>query len=95
MNDLLYSEWLVLKNLQDKTMTLQELHQSTTLDKGLLIQVLSSLIKMNRVHAARGIFRARVKVSEDNRQDHWGQTLVQMINESYRASIKDLIPTTA
>jgi len=95
MNDLLYSEWLVLKNLQDKTMTLAELHAATGLDKGLLSGVLCNLIKMNRVHAARGIFRARVKVGENNREERWGHSLVQMINESYRASIKDSIPTSA
>lgn len=76
-------------------MTLQELNQLTGLDKGLLSQVVSNLIKMQKIHAARGIFRARVLVEEHPRFQSWGGTMVQMINETYRTSLKDSVPTSA
>lgn len=95
MNELLYSEWLVLKSLQDKTMTLNELYQETGLDKGLLVGVIQNLIKMKRVYAARGIFRANMKVGENPRHQNWGNSLVRMINHTYRISLKDSLPTSA
>lgn len=95
MQDLLYSEWLVLKALQDKTMTLSELNQSTGLDKGLLIEVLSTLIKMKRVHATRGIFRAKIKIDDPPRFNNFGKSMVKMINETYRISLKDWELTSA
>tara|TARA_R110000868_G_scaffold153644_4_gene379138 strand:+ start:1450 stop:1737 length:288 start_codon:yes stop_codon:yes gene_type:complete len=95
MQDLLYSEWLVLNSLQGKTMTLHELHQSTGLDRGLLSQVISTLIKLQRVHAARGIFRAKMKVGENPRYNIWGDSMVKMINETYRTSLKDSVLTSA
>lgn len=95
MQDLLYSEWLVLKALQDKTMTLGELNQSTGLDKGLLIEVLSALIKMKRVHATRGIFRAKLKVDNQPRFNQFGKSMVKLINETYRISLTDWEPTSA
>ncbi len=85
MNELLYSEWLVLKTLEEKTMTLQELNLSTGLDKGLLSKVISNLIKMQKVSAARGIFRTCTKVDCYKGYQNWGHSLVQMINETYRA----------
>lgn len=95
MVELLYSEWLVLKSLQNKTMTLQELHLSTGLDRGLLSNVICNLIKMRKVHAARGIFRACQKVGENPRYKTWGDSMVKMINETYRTSLKDSVPTSA
>lgn len=95
MQDLLYSEWLILKALQDKTMTLSELNQCTGLDKGLLIEVLSALIRMKRVHAARGIFRAKIKVGDQPGFKIFGKSMVKMINETYRISLKDLELTSA
>lgn len=85
MNELLYSEWLVLKTLEKKTMTLQELYLDTGLDKGLLSKVVTNLIKMGKVSAARGIFRACEKVDLYKGYQNWGHSLVQMINETYRA----------
>ncbi|MBH48887.1 MAG: hypothetical protein CME71_12035 [Halobacteriovorax sp.] len=95
MNELLYSEWVVLKALQDKTMTLQELHFQTGLDRGLLSSVITHLVKLNYAHASRGIFRARIKVGENPRYNIWGESMITMINETYRASLKDSVLTSA
>lgn len=95
MNELLYSEWVVLRALQDKTMTLQELHLQTKLDRGLLSSVISNLVKLNYAHAGRGIFRAKVKVGENPRYNIWGDSMVKMINETYRTSLRDSVLTSA
>lgn len=95
MKQLLYSEWLVLKELQSKTMTLPELYLKTGLDKSLLAQVISNLIKMQQIHATRGIFRARVKITENKSYQSLGKPMIMMINETYRASLKGSVSTSA
>lgn len=95
MKQLLYSEWLVLTALKNQTMTLEELFAATKLDKGLLVEVISNLIKMKKVSAARGIFRASAELKSDNRFNHFNNSFVKVLNETYQASLKDSIPTSA